>query len=124
MNEPPDTIGEEPDEPHGKPLGEQPVEPSALQPAGAAAEEPQSLLVFPTDFPIKIMGLNRLELEPQVVDIVRRHAPDFDDNTLEVRQSRAGNYLSLTVTIRAQSRPQLDAIYMELTRHPLVKVVL
>jgi len=89
-----------------------------------AAGEPPSALVFPTDFPIKVMGLNRLEFEPQIVAIVRSHAPDFDDNTVEVRQSRAGNYLSLTVTIRARSRPQLDAIYMELTRHPLVKVVL
>lgn len=81
-------------------------------------------LVFPTDFPIKIMGHNRLEFEPQMVAIVRSHAPDFDDTTIEVRQSRGGNYLSLTVTIRAHSRAQLDALYLELTRHPLVKVVL
>jgi uncharacterized protein len=85
---------------------------------------PPSALVFPTDFPIKIMGLNRLEFEPQIVEVIRRHAPDLDMNTLEVRQSRGGNYLSLTVTLRAQSRAQLDAIYLELTRHPLVKVVL
>jgi uncharacterized protein len=84
----------------------------------------ESLLVFPTDFPIKIMGLNRLEFEPQIVALVRRHAPDLDDTLIEVRQSRAANYLSLTITIRAQSRAQLDAIYMELTSHPLVKVVL
>jgi putative lipoic acid-binding regulatory protein len=104
MNEQPDPIGELPE--------------------GGAGAEPPSLLVFPTDFPIKIMGLNTLEFEPQVVAIVRSHAPDFDDNTVEVRQSSAGKYLSLTVTIVARSRPQLDAIYLELTRHPLVKVVL
>ena len=103
-------------------LPDPPAEPPEREAAGAG--EPQSALVFPTDFPIKIMGLNRLEFEPQVVAIVRSHAPDLDDTTVEVRQSRAGNYLSLTVTIRARSRPQLDAIYMELTRHPLVKVVL
>jgi len=80
--------------------------------------------VFPTDFPIKIMGPNRLDFEPQMIAIVRSHAPDLDISTVEVRQSRAGNYLSLTVTIRAQSRAQLDAIYLELTRHPWVKVVL
>jgi putative lipoic acid-binding regulatory protein len=90
----------------------------------APAEPPPSPLVFPTDFPIKIMGLNRLEFEPQIVAIVRRHAPDLDDTMVEVRQSSAGKYLSLTVTVRAQSRVQLDAIYMELTGHPLVKVVL
>ena len=83
-----------------------------------------SLLIFPTDFPIKIMGPNLLEFESQMVAIVRRHAPDLDEQTIEVRQSRAGNYLSLTVTIRAQSRAQLDAIYLDLTRHPWVKVVL
>jgi len=81
-------------------------------------------LQFPMDFPIKIMGDNRLEFEPQMIAIVRTHAPDFDLGTVEVRQSRAGKYLSLTVTVRAQSRAQLDAIYLELTRHPLVKVVL
>ncbi|HYA65183.1 MAG TPA: DUF493 domain-containing protein [Burkholderiaceae bacterium] len=81
-------------------------------------------LVFPTDFPIKILGPNRLEFEPQMIAIVRNHAPDVDLSSVEVRQSRAGNYLSITVTIRAQSREQLDAIYLDLTRHPWVKVVL
>jgi len=87
-------------------------------------DEVPSALQFPTDFPIKIMGLNVLDFEPQIVALVRRHAPDLDDTLVEVRQSRAGKYLSLTVTIRAQSRAQLDAIYLELTAHPLVKVVL
>jgi len=83
-----------------------------------------SALVFPTDFPIKVMGLNELDFEPQIVALVRRHAPDLDLNLLEVRQSSAGKYLSLTVTVRAQSRAQLDSIYLALTSHPLVKVVL
>lgn len=99
-------------------------ESSAGDGAGNGSGEPPSALVFPTDFPIKIMGLNRLEFEPQIVSIVRTHAPDLDDTLVEVRQSRAGKYLSLTVTVRAHSRAQLDAIYMELTSHPLVKVVL
>ena len=90
----------------------------------APDDPPARGLVFPTDFPIKIMGPNRLEFEPQMIAIVRSHAPDLDVSTVEVRQSRAGNYLSVTVTIRAQSRAQLDAIYLELTRHPWVKVVL
>jgi len=91
---------------------------------GAGRQAAPGGLVFPMDFPIKIMGHNRLEFEPQIIAVVRRHAPDFDLATVEVRQSRGGNYLSLTVTIRAQSRAQLDAIYLDLTRHPLVKVVL
>ena len=87
-------------------------------------EPGSSALVFPTDFPIKILGLNHLDFEPQIVELVRAHAPDLDLNTVEVRQSRAGKYLAITVTIRAQSRVQLDGIYMALTAHPLVKVVL
>jgi len=92
--------------------------------APGPAEPAPSALVFPTDFPIKIMGLNELAFEPEVIAIVRGHAPDLDDTAVEVRQSRGGKYLSLTVTVRATSRAQLDAIYMELTRHRLVKVVL
>ena len=88
------------------------------------AAEPSSPLVFPTDFPIKIMGLNELSFEPMMVALVRKHAPDLDDTIVEVRQSRGGKYLSLTITVRAQSRAQLDAIYRELTSHPQVKVVL
>jgi len=86
--------------------------------------EPASVMVFPMDFPIKIMGLNTLEFEPQVLTVLRVHAPDLDDNTIEVRQSSAGKYLSLTVTINAESREQLDGIYRALTSHPLVKIVL
>jgi putative lipoic acid-binding regulatory protein len=86
--------------------------------------ETPGALVFPTDFPIKIMGLNDLAFEPQIVALVQRHAPDLDLNLVEVRQSSAGKYLSLTVTVRATSRAQLDTIYLALTSHPLVKVVL
>lgn len=97
---------------------------SAESPSDGGPEPGESPLVFPTDFPIKIMGMNQLEFEPLMIAIVQGHAPDLDVGTVEVRQSRGGKYLSLTVTVRAQSRAQLDAIYLELTRHPLVKVVL
>jgi putative lipoic acid-binding regulatory protein len=59
-----------------------------------------------------------------MVAVVREHAPDFDPATLEMRASKDGNYLSVTATIRATSREQLDALYRALTGHPLVKVVL
>ncbi len=84
----------------------------------------REVMVFPMDFPIKVMGANRLEFEPQIVALVRSHAPDLDDSLVEVRQSRGGTYISLTVTVRATSRAQLDTIYRALTSHPLVKVVL
>ena len=85
---------------------------------------PPSALVFPTDFPIKIMGQRVDDFAQQIVQVVCQHAPDFDPATLELRASRGGNYLSVTATVRATSRAQLDALYRELTSHPLVKVVL
>jgi putative lipoic acid-binding regulatory protein len=83
-----------------------------------------SPLTFPTDFPIKVMGRRVDHFAQEIVRVVRAHAPDFDAATLELRASSGGNYLSVTATIRATSRAQLDALYRELTGHPLVKVVL
>ena len=83
-----------------------------------------TLLEFPCDFPIKIMGARTDDFAQTVVDIVLRHAPDFAAETVEMRPSKAGNYLAVTCTIRATSKAQLDALYLELTAHPMVKVVL
>jgi putative lipoic acid-binding regulatory protein len=83
-----------------------------------------SLLEFPCDFPIKIMGRRVDGYAQAVLAIVQRHAPDFDGATVEMRASKQGGYLSLTCTLRATSRTQLDALYRELSAHPLVKVVL
>lgn len=83
-----------------------------------------SLLEFPCDFPIKIMGAAVPGFAQAVLEVVTRHAPDFDAATVEMRASSKGGYLGLTCTIRATSRAQLDALYRELTEHPLVKVVL
>ncbi|HEY3431571.1 MAG TPA: DUF493 domain-containing protein [Rhodocyclaceae bacterium] len=84
----------------------------------------ETLLEFPCDFPLKIMGATRDGFAQVVVEVVLKHAPDFDAATVEMRPSKAGNYLSLTCTVRATSKPQLDALYMELTGHPWVKIVL
>jgi len=92
--------------------------------AVAEAPDKETLLEFPCAFPLKIMGLAGDALAQAVLEIVRRHAPDFDGATMEMRASSGGKYVSLTCTIRATSKPQLDALYRELTSHPLVKVVL
>ena len=84
----------------------------------------QSLLEFPCDFPLKIMGPTAPDFAQVIAAVVSRHAPDFDMATMEMRPSKAGNYLSLTCTVRAVSQQQLDALYRELTAHPMVKVVL
>jgi putative lipoic acid-binding regulatory protein len=84
----------------------------------------ESLLAFPCEFPLKIMGAARDDFAQAIVMVVRTHAPDFDPATVEMRASGKGNYLALTCTIRAQSREQLDSLYRDLTSHPYVKIVL
>ena len=83
-----------------------------------------TLLEFPCDFPLKIMGAAGAGFAQAIAEVVARHAPDFDAAAMEMRPSKAGNYLSLTCTVRAVSQQQLDALYRELTAHPMVKVVL
>lgn len=83
-----------------------------------------TLLEFPCDFPIKIMGIKQDGYAQAILDVVLRHAPDFDAATMEMRPSSQGKYLSLTCTVRATSKAQLDALYRELSTHPMVKVVL
>jgi hypothetical protein len=87
----------------------------------AAAE---SLLEFPTAFPIKVMGRTQDGFAQAIVAVVQRHAPDFDPGTMEMRASTAGRYLSLTCTINAVSREQLDDLYRDLSSHPMVTMVL
>jgi len=83
-----------------------------------------SLLEFPSDFPIKVMGKARDGFAQMVHDIVLKHAPDYDGSTMELRPSSAGNYLSVTCVVRAKSQQQLDALYRELSGHPDVTMVL
>ncbi len=84
----------------------------------------QTLIEFPCDFPLKIMGQRVDEFAQTVVAVVVEHAPVFDPSSVEMRPSSKGTYLSLTCTIRATSQVQLDGLYRALTAHPLVKVVL
>ena len=90
----------------------------------SSASQPETLLEFPCAFPLKIMGLANDALAQAVLEIVGRHAPGYDGSTMEMRASSGGKYVSLTCTINATSKAQLDALYRELTAHPLVKVVL
>jgi putative lipoic acid-binding regulatory protein len=84
----------------------------------------ESLITYPCDFPIKIMGGTQDAFAQTMVDLVRLYDPEFDASKMEMRPSAKGNYLSLTVTVRATSREQLDNLYRALSSHPMVKVVL
>lgn len=93
------------------------------QPSSADPRK-DSLIEYPSRFPIKVTGANVNGFVHAVTEVVRRFDPDFDASTIELRDSRAGNYLGVTITVTATSREQLDDLYRALTSHPMVKVVL
>ena len=95
-----------------------------MQERNAKPPEALAALAFPTAFPIKVMGRRDGGFAQSVMAIVLRHAPDFEPATMEMRPSRKGRYLSLTVIVNATSREQLDALYQELCDHPTVVMVL
>ncbi|QID16372.1 DUF493 family protein [Nitrogeniibacter mangrovi] len=84
----------------------------------------ETLIEFPCDFPIKVMGVRVDDFAQTIAEVVVRHDSGFDVACMEMRPSSKGNYLSLTCTVRAVSQAQLDALYRELSSHPMVKVVL
>lgn len=83
-----------------------------------------SPLQYPCDFPIKVLGNTRAGFAQAVLDIIQRHAPEFDGASMEMKTSKRGRYLSVTCVIRATSRDQLDSLYRELCDHPMVVMVL
>lgn len=87
-------------------------------------QEQETLIEFPCDFPIKAMGETTGDLDSIVVEIVRRHVNDIAEGAVSMRQSSGGKFTSVTVVIRATSKPQLDAIYQDLSSHELIKYVL
>ena len=89
-----------------------------------AACRAESLIEYPSDFPIKIMGASHDDFAATMIELIVVHDPDFHAEKLRVRASSKGNYLGLTATVRATSREQLDNLYRALSSHPMVKVVL
>ena len=83
-----------------------------------------SLIEYPSDFPIKVMGATHQEFAATIVEVVLEHDPTFHIGRMEVRPSAKGNYTGLTVTVRAISREQLDALYTALSGHHMVKIVM
>ena len=86
--------------------------------------EQESLIRYPCAFPIKVMGAQVDGFVPALTQVARAFDPKFDASTIELRQSRGGRYLGVTLTITATSREQLDELYRTLSTHPMVKVVL
>lgn len=101
-----------------------PVPHSSAPPADAPAARKDSLIEYPSLFPIKVMGQNKDGFVHAITAIARQFDPFFDAASIQLRDSKAGNYLGLTLTITATSREQLDDLYRALSAHPMVKVVL
>jgi putative lipoic acid-binding regulatory protein len=84
----------------------------------------QSLIEYPSEFPIKVMGVMQEAFAQTIVELVILHDPTFHAGKMEMRPSSKATYLALTVTILAVNRTQLDNLYRDLSSHPMVKMVL
>ena len=84
----------------------------------------QSLIEYPSRFPIKVMGLNANGFVHAITTIAERFDATFDAATVELRPSKGEKYLGVTITVTATSREQLDELYRTLSTHPMVKMVL
>lgn len=100
----------------------EPTEPTA--PTSIPDPRKESLIEYPSQFPIKVMGLKVDGMVHAITQIAEQFDPAFDATTVELRESKAGNYLGVTITVTATSREQLDDLYRALSAHPMVKVVL
>jgi uncharacterized protein len=84
----------------------------------------QSLIEYPSNFPIKVMGLNVDGYVNAMTRIAEQFDPAFDPSTIELRASKGDKYLGVTLHVTATSREQLDELYRTLSTHPMVKMVL
>lgn len=87
-------------------------------------ESAETLIEFPCDFPIKVMGKTEADFSAKIIKIIQAYEPRFDASKVEMKGSAKGNYTSLTCTCYVESKEQLDNIYRALTSNPLVKYVL
>lgn len=87
-------------------------------------EARESLIEYPSAFPIKVVGVNEEGFVHGITHIAKQFDPDFDAGAIELRESGGGKYLGVTITVTATSREQLDELYRTLTTHPMVKWVL
>ncbi len=100
-------------------------DPSVPEPAGdGAAPRKESLIDYPSLFPIKVMGVKVDGLVQAITQVAHQFDPAFDASTIELRESSGGKYLGVTITVMATSREQLDELYRTLSTHPMVRVVL
>ena len=98
--------------------------PADGEPIELTPERRESLIDYPSAFPIKVVGVNGNGFVTAITHIAKLFDPNFDASTIELRESGGGKYLGLTIIVTAASREQLDDLYRAFTGHPLVKMVL
>ena len=99
-------------------------QPAPTPGSDSAAPRKESLIDYPSLFPIKVMGVKVDGLVHAITQVAREFDPAFDASTIELRESSGGKYLGVTITVTATSREQLDELYRTLSTHPMVRVVL
>ena len=95
-----------------------------MSPQPPSPSRTDSLIEYPCRFPIKVMGAKAEGFVHAVTTVARQFDPTFDAASIELRESKGGKYLGVTITVTATSREQLDELYRTLSTHPMVKVVL
>lgn len=93
-------------------------------PEASPPERTESLITYPCQFPIKVMGARVDGFVTAMTHIAHQFDPTFDATAIELRESKGGKYLGVTLTVTATSREMLDELYRTLSTHPMVKVVL
>lgn len=84
----------------------------------------ESLLEFPCQFPVKMMGRDQKSFRAAAIELIERHAGKVNDEAISMSMSRNGNFVSITITIEAKSQDQLDSIYNDLSSHEEILVAL
>ena len=84
----------------------------------------ESIIKFPCDFTVKIMGKSQGDFKKRALDIVKKHFPTITDAHIQKKYSKDNNYLSLSISVNAKSKIQLDALYQELSNTKEILMVL
>ena len=87
-------------------------------------EDAEPLIEYPTQFPLKVIGVDESDFETFVVEIVRRHVPELLEENIISEFSKNKKYRSVNFEFIAQSRAQMDALYAELSSHKRVLMIL
>ena len=88
------------------------------------AEQEPPKIEFPCEYPIKVLGRSVDTFESVIFDVFERHAPGFDQETINVKASSKGTFTSITITITATGKEQLEALHQDLMATGLVQMVI